>query len=90
MILLSLQIAQPSGLRNPTQLTFPDDPLVWFGCAFDPILIVITFGRQELDDLIDTVRAAATKRSRRKTHRLADFEFVLVHKTSKLPSARRV
>jgi hypothetical protein len=45
MILLSLQIAQPSGLRNPTQLTFPDDPLVWFGCAFDPILIIITFGR---------------------------------------------
>jgi hypothetical protein len=60
---------------------------VWFGCALYPVLIVIAFRRQELHDLIDAVRATATKRSRRKTHRLADFEFVLVHKTSRLPSA---
>ena len=48
---------------------------------FNPALVVIALGWQELRDLINAVRAAATKGSRRKAERVTDFEFVLVHST---------
>src|SRR6516164_437807 len=67
--------------RNAIHLAFLDDPLVRFIGIFNPILVVIAFGRQELRDLINTVRTAATEGSGRKDDRLTDFEFVLVHRT---------
>ena len=63
--------------RNAIQLAFFDDPLVRFTGIFDPVLVVIAFGWQELRNLINTVRTAATEGSGRKDDRLTDFEFVL-------------
>jgi len=63
------------------QLAFLDDPFVWFIGIFNPILVVIALGWQELRDLINAVRTAATEGSGRKADRLTDFEFVLVHRT---------
>jgi hypothetical protein len=70
---------QPSAavprLSNAIQLAFFDDSLVRFIGIFNPILIIIAFGWQELLNLIKAVRAAATGRSGHKAHRLTDFEF---------------
>src|SRR6516225_12153298 len=44
---------------------------------FDPVLVVIAFGWQELRNLINAVGTAATEGSGRKADRLTDFEFVL-------------
>ena len=44
---------------------------------FDPVLVVIAFGRQELRNLINAVGTAASEGSGRKADRLTDFEFVL-------------
>jgi len=65
--------------RNAIQLAFLDHPLVRFIGIFNPVLVVIAFGRQELRDFVNAVRTAATERSGRKADRLTDFEFVLVH-----------
>ena len=46
---------------------------------FNPALVVIARGWQELRDLINAVCTAATEGSGRKADRLTDFEFVLVH-----------
>ena len=77
---------QPSAsvprLCNAIQLAFLDDSLVRFIGIFNPVLTVIAFGWQELRDLINAVRAAATEGSGHKAHRLTDFEFMLVHRTS--------
>jgi hypothetical protein len=47
---------------------------------FYPVLIVITFWRQELRNRVNLIRTAATEGSGRETHRLTDFEFVHGHK----------
>src|SRR5262249_36097177 len=72
----------PSRRRSPNaiQLAFFDDPLVRFIGIFNPVLVVIAFGWQELRDLINAVRTAATEGSGHKADRLTDFEFVLVHR----------
>src|SRR6516165_5168073 len=67
--------------RNAIQLAFLDDPLVRFIGIFNPVLVVIAFGWQELCDFISAARTATTERSGRKADRLTDFEFVLVHRT---------
>jgi hypothetical protein len=67
--------------RNAIQLAFLDDPLVRFIGIFNPVLVVIALGWQELRDLINAVRTAATEGPGRKADRLTDFEFVLVHRT---------
>src|SRR6516164_7217011 len=56
--------------RNAIHLAFLDDPLVRFIGIFNPVLVVIAFGWQELRDLINAVR---------KADRLTDL-FVLVHR----------
>src|SRR5215467_16054556 len=61
------------------QLAFLDDSLVRLIGIFDPVLTVIAFGRQELRNLINAVRAAATEGAGHKAHRLTDFEFMLAH-----------
>ena len=66
---------------NAIQLAFLDDPLVRFIGIFNPVLVVIAFGWQELRDFISAARTATTERSGRKADRLTDFEFVLVHST---------
>jgi len=53
---------------------------VRFTGIFDPVLVVIAFGWQELRNLINAVGTAATEGSGRKADRLTDFEFVLVHR----------
>ena len=65
---------------NAIQLAFFDGPLVRFTGIFDPVLVVIAFGWQELRNLINAVGTAATEGSGRKADRLTDFEFVLVHR----------
>ena len=47
---------------------------------FNPALVVIARGWQELRDLINAAGAAATEGSGRKADRLTEFEFVLVHR----------
>src|SRR6516165_1205229 len=66
---------------NAIQLAFFDDPLVRFIGIFNPVLVVIAFGWQEMRDLINAVGTATTEGSGRKADRLTDFEFVLVHRT---------
>src|SRR6516165_7749071 len=67
--------------RNAIQLAFLDDPFVRIIGIFNPVLVVVALGWQELRDLINAVRTAATEGSGRKADRLTDFEFVLVHRT---------
>jgi hypothetical protein len=64
---------------NAIELAFLNDSLVCFIGIFNPILIVITFRRQELRNLINAVRAPATEGSGHEAHRLTDFEFMPVH-----------
>src|SRR5215813_14136792 len=75
---------QPSAavpqLFNAIQLAFFYDSLVRFIGIFNPVLTVIAFGWQELRDLINAVRAAATEGSGHKAHRLTDFEFMRAHR----------
>jgi hypothetical protein len=49
------------GSRNTIQLTFLDDLLVRFIGIFNPVLVVIAFGWQELHHLINAVRTTATE-----------------------------
>ena len=62
-------------------MAFLDDPLVRFIGIFNPVLVVVALGWQELRDLVNAVCTAATEGSGRKADRLTDFEFVLVHRT---------
>ena len=45
--------------RDAAELAFLDDPLVRLAGAFDPVLAVITLGRQELYDFIDAIHAVS-------------------------------
>src|ERR1700722_6442080 len=82
MISLSGQPRAPvQRLCDAIELAFLDDPFVRFIVVLDPVLTVVACGRQELLDRIDAVRAAATEGSGRKTHRLADLEFVILHRS---------
>jgi hypothetical protein len=65
-------------LCNAIQLAFLNDSLVRFIGIFNPVLIVIAFGWQELRNLIKTV-APRDRRILQKAHRLTDFEFMPVH-----------
>ena len=47
---------------------------------FNPALVVIARGWQELRNLINAAGAAETEGSGRKADRFTDFEFVLVHR----------
>jgi hypothetical protein len=69
-------------LCNAIQLAFLHYPLVRFTRALNPILKIIAFRRQQLHDLIDTVGATTAEGSRHETYRLADFEFVILHRAS--------
>src|SRR5439155_4919673 len=66
---------QPSG--RAVELAFLDEPLVRLVGAFDAVLAVVAFGRQELRDLVGaTAPAAPAIRTGRKVDGLADLEFV--------------
>jgi hypothetical protein len=53
---------------------------MWFRRALYAVLVVVALGRQKLDHLVDATCATATEGSGTKTHRLADFEFVILHR----------
>jgi len=65
---------------NAAQLTFLDDPLMRFFRALYSILIIVAFGRQKLRHLVDAAPATPAKRSRGEIYRLADLEFMVLHR----------
>src|SRR3984957_20828367 len=58
------------------ELAFFCHALKRFAGIFDPILIIIAIGRQQLDDLVGTARARTANRTGRVQHGLADPEFM--------------
>jgi hypothetical protein len=66
-------------LSDEIKLAFFRHPLMRFGGAFDSILEVVAFGRQELRDFIDRAHRGNAERSRCVIDRLTDFEFVAGH-----------
>jgi hypothetical protein len=65
---------------NATEIAFLDNPFVRFIRTFYSVLVVIALGWQEPHDFIDIVCAASAERSGRKTHRLTDFELMVLHR----------
>jgi hypothetical protein len=63
-------------------LAFLDDAFVRFVGILNPVLTIIVFGRQEMGDFIDSVWTTAAEGAGREAHRLADFEFVILHKAT--------
>lgn len=48
--------------------------------ALYAVLVIVALGRQKLDHRVNAICATATERSRSKTYRLTDFEFVILHR----------
>jgi len=58
------------------ELAFFCHALKCFAGIFDPILIIVAIGRQQLDHLVGAARAGTANRTGRVQNRLADPEFV--------------
>jgi hypothetical protein len=63
--------------RIAVELAFLHDPLVRLVGALDTILAIVTFGREQLRDLVDATRRAAAIGPGRIEHALADLELVI-------------
>jgi hypothetical protein len=63
-------------------LAFLDDAFVRFVGILNPILTIIVFGWQQMGDFIDFVWTTSAEGAGREAHRLADFEFVVLHKAT--------
>jgi hypothetical protein len=76
--------AQPSAALqswNAAKLVFFGDPLVQFIAALYPKLVVLALERQKLRHLVDAICPTTIERPRGEAHRLAYFEFVILHRT---------
>ena len=58
------------------ELAFFCHALKCFAGIFDPILIIVAIGRQQLDHLVGAARARTANRTGRVQHGLADPEFM--------------
>src|ERR1043166_370398 len=71
-----------SSLLRPVELAFLGDALVGLAFALDPVEILVSFGRQQLDDLEASARARSAVGPRGVRHRLADRVLVTRHRRS--------
>src|SRR5215831_4192301 len=63
--------------RITIQLTLLDHPLMRLVRALDAVLMVVTFRRQQLGDLVDAARPAAAVGAGGEEDALADLEFMI-------------